>query len=119
MAVEYTINVNAITAPPIIGVEVAAGCGSADTKEEVLVQATEPTVDWIDGLWCDTSTLVTSDGSVDEVVVAGAEPTGAWEIWGDVSVVNPVIAMEDVAALIAKVKALELRLAELEQRGGE
>lgn len=117
MATEYTVTVNAITTPPIIGVEVTAGCGGGgSTKEEVFVRPVEPTEDWTDGLWADTSTLVTADGSVDEVVVALTEPPGAWEIFADLSVVSPVVmASDDVTILMAHIRALEIRVAELEQ----
>lgn len=117
MPIEYEVTVNAITAPPIISVEVAAGCGGGSTKEEVLVSATEPTVDWTDGLWADTSTIYPPGTAAQgEVVVEATEPSGSFEIWADTSVVSPVVT-DQLDVLMAHIKSLELRITELEGGG--
>ena len=119
MPVEYTVNVNAITTPPIIAVEVTAGCGGGSTKEEVLVAATEPTVDWTDGLWADTSTIYPPGTATQgEVVVEATEPSGSFEIWADTSVVSPVTTNQ-IDVLMSHIKSLELRITELEGQHGD
>jgi len=115
--IEYTINVNAVQVPPIIDVEVTAGCGAGSGKEEVIVQATEPTVDWTDGLWADTSVIYPPGTAAQgEVVVAATEPSGTWEIFADTSVVSPVVT-DQITLLMAHIEALELRITELEGGG--